>query len=493
MDKVIEIKSGKELVGWIGDRFEEVSQKFAAAEETASKQGERIEKAFKQIELLTGDANRTFIPGLTEKTGRLPFTKEAFLQFGMEAAIRAPLSIERGADGELTAGDGPLAKLHEAHDELKILGAIMGKRSPEELKRTKYFREVYAPAYRVVEGMAKGAFDIQTAGEGLEHVSDDMSGSLVEMVRIARRASSLVGELPMPHGVLTVPSWLTDAQAYGFDENTSDTGGTAIPDGITAGMTSNFQITAKGIGLALTTSRFMDEDALFPWLPFLRRAGVQALVNGEEDAMFNGDTTATHMDADIHAVTGHVAKRWKGWRYVGMLAANTAKTNAGGNPINSDDRFRDTFLTALGRMGKYGVNPGALALFAPGQVNAQLLSVEVFKTMYARGAGATNVSGVIQSPFGWNYVLTEYLRNNLAASGFNTSGTATPETTAALIVHTDSWKKGRVREISVQVLDQTRAKYDQIELVFTMRQGFIASRKMDGTEPHVGAVYNIGL
>lgn len=487
-DKTIELKTGKQLVEWIGTRFDEVTDRLGLVEG----KGEKIETELGRLATLTKDANRTHVPGLTEKVGRLPFTKSDFVKYGMKAAIAAPLPIEKKSDGSWTAGDGPLATLQAKSDDLRLLAVVMRKNTREEVRELKFYRDEYLPAYREVEAMVKAAFDIQTTGEGLEYVATDLSGSLVEMVRMERRVASLFEELPMPHGVLTVPSWLTDAQAYGFAEVTADTGGTPIDDGLPSGFTSNFTLTAKGIGLALTTSRFMEEDSVIPWLQLLRRAGIQALVNGEEDVFINGDTTATHMDADVAAVTRHVAKQLTGLRYVGLLAANPALTPASGAYINSDADFRDVVLKCLGKMDKYGVKPGDLAFLVPAVVNAQLLSVEAFLTMYARGSAATNANGIIQSPFGWDYTPTAYLKTNLASSGVNTSGTTTVDKTSAMLVHKPSWKKGRVREITVQLLDQTRALYDQDQLVFTMRQAFRSARKMDGTEPHVGLMVDIG-
>ncbi len=483
------ITKGKELVQFVEERHEEVLQEIAAAKESTS----RVEGALASLKLMVNDANRTPVAALSDKGEAVPVTKDAWLQYGMKAVLLAPLPVERKANGELTTGDGPIATFHAKSDELLIFAKLMRLKTREEIRETKFYKEHYVPAYRAAEKhvCAKGAFDISEAGAGLEFIATDLSGSLVEMVEVERRAMSLFESLPMQHGILTVPVWLTHATAYGFDENTSDTGGTAIPDGLTAGMTGNFQIAAKGIGLALTTSKYTEEDSVIPWLPFLRRAGIRALVNGEEDAGFNGDTTATHMDADINAVTAHVAKRWKGLRYVGLLSANPAKIDCQGNPINSDVAFRDYVLKGLGLMDKYGTIPGDLVLFAPALVNAQLLSVEAFKTMYARGPAATNVNGIIRSPFGWDYCLTAYLRTNLASGGVNTSGLTTVDKTSALLVHKGSWKKGIVRQVNVQLLDQTRALYDQDQLVFTMRQGFISARKMDGTEPHVSDLYDI--
>lgn len=486
-----DVKSGAQAREWIGKRFDEVSSAIGAANENVGK----VQTEMAQLKLLVGDANRTPLAQAAAKAGALPITKEAFLEYGMKAAIAAPLPIERKANGELTAGDGPLATLQEKSDELLILTRILGKCRGEALTREeihglKFFKSEYAPAYRAVETIAKAAFDIQTTGEGLEYVATDLSGSLIEMVEVKRKFASLIESLPMEHGVLTVPSWLNHATAYGFDENTADTGGTAIDDGLSGNtLTTNFTITAKGIGLALTTSRFMSEDSVIPWLPFLRKVGVRALVNGEEDAMFNGHTAATHPDADIAAITRHVAKRWNGLRYVGMLG--NAKKDCNGDPINSDAFFRDYVLDVLGKMDKYGVEPGDIALAVGTPINAQLLAVQSFKDMYINGRASTSVNGIIQSPFGWDYCPTAYLRTNLSNTGYNTSATTTPDKTAFALVHKDSWKKGRVREMSVQVLDQTRALYDQIQIVFTMRQGFIAARKMDGTEPHVGIGFNV--
>lgn len=479
----------------LATHHDETLQRLGAAD------GDRdeLKKGLADLKTIVGDMARLPVaPGVTKR--RLPVTKEAFVAYGLKALHDAPqkgrvkgINNPWGTDFEIDEDD-VLARLNWAGDDIRLLGLMLGKKHPHELREFQHFKGSYIPAVQDAVALVKEAFDIQTAGEGLEWLAMDMSEQFIEMIRIERRVAALFEEVPMRHGKLTFPTWFTDLDAFTFAENTSDSGGTAIDEGLgSKNVTSKFELEAKGFGLTVTLSKFLIEDSAIDQLPWARRAMVEALRNGEEDAIINGDTTATHMDADIAAVTRHPAKAWKGLRYQGLHASNVAKESMGGARMDSMANVRDFSLKVLGNMDEYGVEPDRLALIVGSNGNAQLLSVEPFLTANVIGR-ATNTSGKIGfTPFGWRYAISGRLRKNLASTGVNTSAASTADKTMSLLVCTPTWKLGKVREITLQLLDQTRAKYDQNEIVATMREAFGSPFGVDGVRPTVGAMYDQGL
>jgi HK97 family phage major capsid protein len=461
--------------------------------------GDRDEqvKALRDLKVLVGDMNRT--PTLDGKKRRIPVSKEAFLQYGMQAIHQAKSVVKStvhpwGTTFE-TDEDDVFEQWKTAGDDVRLTAMLMGIKDLGRIEQLKIFRGPYLDACKAVEPILKEAFDTGDAGAGLEWLAQDMSEQLIEMIRIERVLAAYFQEVPMRHGSLRFPTWLTDLQAFLMTENTGDSDTPAIGDGLnTRDITSKYDLAAKAVGVAIKMSKFLVEDAAIEELPWARHAIVETLGEAEEEMILNGDTTATHMDTDINAVTDHPAKAFPGLRYVATRSVNPARVAAGGARLDSDASIRDFLLKVLGRMDKYGTSPGKVLCLSGAIGNSQLLSVQAWLTAYAASQAATNVSGKVPpTPFGWKYAVSGKQRANLDSSGVNSSGTTALDRTSTELVYLPAWKIGKVREVTLQVLDQTRAKQDQIEILGTMREAFGSPYKTDGTEPHVGQVYDQGV
>lgn len=477
--------------------YSEVLEKLGAA------QGDRdeLKNGLKDLKKVLDDAMRTRFA--VDKTGNIralpkSVTKEQVVQFGMKALHAAEakdrvkmVSLPYGNRFEIDEDD-VLANFQRASDDVHLVRLMMGVKNWHEIPNLKVFRDRFLPAAREGATLVKEAFDIQTAGEGLEWLATDMSEQFIEMIRMQRVVAALFEEVPMRHGTLKFPTWLVDLSAKKFAENTSDSGGTAIHEGLnTRNVTSNFSLAAVAAGVTITMSKFVEEDSAIDMLPWGRGAMTEALKEGEEDWIINGDLTGTHMDADVAALD--MATMGYGLRYVGNQSVNPARVSAGASKLDSDAAIVATLLASMGGMGKYGVDPSKVALIVGANGNAQLLGVPMWLTANVVGR-ATNTTGQVGfTPFGWRYAVSSKVKNSLAATGVNTSGTSAVDKTCSILANTRTWKLGRVREITLQVLVETRAKYDQNEIVATMREAFGTPYLTDGTEPHVGYIYDQGV
>lgn len=485
-------KALEEKVAKFARQYDEILERLGSAEGRTEEQV----KGLADLKLLVGDMNRVPTP---DKKRRLGVTKEAFVQYGMQAIHQAKSIVKATQHGWGTTfevdEDDPFEAWKTAGDDVRLVAMMMGIKDLGRVKQLGIYRGRYLESCKALEPILKEVFNTVNAGEGLEWLAQDMSEQLIEMVRIERVLAGYFQEVPMRHGSLRFPTWLTDLQAFLMSENTTDNSTPAISDGLnTRDITSKYDLQAKAVGVAIRMTKFSIEDMAIDELPWARHAIVETLGEAEEEMILNGDSTATHMDTDINAVTDHPAKAFPGLRYVATRSVNAARIGAGGARLDSDANIRDFLLKVLGRMDKYGTNPGKVLCLTGAIGNSQLLSVQAWLTAYAASQAATNVSGKVPpTPFGWKYAVSGKQRANLDSTGVNSSGMTALDRTSTELVYIPAWKLGKVREVTLQVLDQTRAKQDQIEILGTMREAFGTPYKTDGTEPHVGQVYDQGV
>lgn len=489
-----QVKAFEEKVATFARQYDEILERIGSAD---GRHDEMV-KGLKDLKTLVGDMNRT--PTLDGKARKVPVTKEAFVQYGMQAIhqSKSAVAVTRHGWGSTFAvdEDDPLEAWKTAGDDVRIVAMLMGIKDLGRIQQLGIFRGRYLDACKAVEPILKEVFNTTVSGEGLEWMAQDMSEQLIEMVRIERVLMSYFQEVPMRHGSLRFPTWLTDLQAFLMTENTSATATTpAVSDGLnTRDITSRYDLQARAVGVSIGLTKFSIEDAAIEELPWARHAIVETLGEAEEEMGLNGDSTATHMDTDINAVTDHPAKAFPGIRYVATRTANAARVSAGGQRLDRDDNIRDYLLRVLGKMDRYGTSPEKVLCLTGAMGNSQLLSVQAWLTAYAASQAATNASGKVPpTPMGWKYAVSGKQRANLDSTGVNTSGTTALDKTSTELIYIPAWKLGKVREVTLQVLDQTRAKQDQIEILGTMREAFGTPYKTDGTEPHVGQVYDQGV
>lgn len=434
-----------------------------------------------------------------------PVTEEDWQQFGIKALHGVQTKVTMGYTGGYDAPADPLAKWQDASDLFYLYCTVKGidpKVAPHAAMNTPFYKRHLAPATKqMLASMSKaGAFDTATSGEGSEWVPTEYSARLWEKVRLALRVAGLFEEIPMPRSPFVLPVWISDLTAYAAAESTATTS-----DGMqdmSGTISANRTLTARLLGGYVAVSRNLEEDSIVPILSLLERALVQALANGIENAIINGDDTnfgatpGANQDSDI---TGKYAieKAWDGLRYIGLSVAATKKDVGGTANLSSAANWNDYVIGARKLLKRFGVNPADVALIVGGSTNMNLLQNADFRTAasLAGWAKPTQVSGAIGSfyggfePDGMTYVVSEYVRENLNASGVYDGVTTTK--THFILVNKKSWVLGRVRGVTLQMLKELFALTDQDGIVMTTRVAFQQPVANHANNPHTVVGYNV--
>jgi HK97 family phage major capsid protein len=488
----IELKDAKDLEKVLGDmnhRVNDIEQKIASAGDADGEGRKVLETELKDLRGVVSEMARKRTPAVMSDT-KCPVKAEDFKSMGWKAILNAPTKVEKTTYG-WTDPEGDIAEFQEASDNLYLLSKML-RRDSNEVREMNYYKAVYRPAFEKVRETLGKAFDISDAGGGAEWVGAQYSTRFFEKLRLEMRVANLFEQFTMPRSPFVFPVQLADLTPYTFAENTASDGQTAFTESLgTTVVTGNVTFTAHGLAVRALTSKFQEEDSYVAMLPFLQQAVVQAARNGIEDCIINGDTTGVHMDNDIEAVALHAATIWNGLRHAAM--AFTADVGAGGNLINTDANFRDYVMKSRGLMGKYGVNPADLALIVSPIGYNQLLSIPALATAASLIPGtATNVTGALGRIWGMDIIVSEFMKDNLAATGVNTVGG--PNTfTGMVIVNRRAWLLGTVRQVTVQVLRELYSQFDQDGVTVTWRGDFQSPYGATGTVNHTGWIYDIAL
>ena len=357
------------------------------------------------------------------------------------------------------------AELQRRADDIYLASKLL-RRDPRSLKMWSEFAQE-ASALRK-------AMDTATDDEGLEWIPMGFSAELIRKVKLALKVAALHGRIAIPTNPFKLPIDGADAIAYLFAESTSDTS-----TKITASTPGTKNVTFDAVKLAcrVLVSTELEEDSVVAILPLLRDKIVQALAEAQENATINGDTAGTHQDGDVTSASD-VRKAWNGYR---KLALAAAKVNL--------STFNITTLRSIRTaMGKYGVNPNNLAWVAGISVFNKMLGLAEVLTADKYGANATILTGELAKLDGIPVIVSEFIRQDLNASGVYDGVTATK--TILPLVYRPAFLYGDRRSITLRVSQELYMETDQDVAIATQRLDFQPVQDAV-TEPVVGLGYNI--
>ncbi len=362
-----------------------------------------------------------------------------------------------------------VAEFQQRADELVLLATAL-KRSPRE---TSFYMREYVPALRA-------AMDSTTAGEGDEWVPTELSSSFIERVNLPLRVAALFPLINMPTQPFDVPaSGVTRRRLGKHAEQTADSGQTKFK-AVTPG-TRKVTLSAVKIAGRVLVSREAEEDSMVVMLPFIQQELQEYLAADIEDAIVNGDTTATHMDSDV--VDADDPRRiWNGLRDIAINGLT------GTDRSGSDTKIAAATLRANRKlMGKYGVVPGQLAHVVSMAGYIDLLDDASVLTLEKYGPAATIIAGELARIDGAPIVVSEYMSDYQNASGVIDGVTQTQ--CSAITVNTGGFFRGQRRGVTVEILRELYAEADQDAVIASVRQDF--KQRYPDTENVVSLTYNL--
>ena len=322
------------------------------------------------------------------------------------------------------------------------------------------------------------AFGSTVSGGGDEWVPTLSSSSYVpefELEFLLESKMKQVSMLSNPYD-MSIQSSVTKARKIG--ENTA---ATAANFG-----TSKIQFSAvKSVEYYIMPEE-LSEDSAPDIMAVARDEVVRAQIRAIEAAIINGDDDGTHLDSDTQALGADVAEKfWKGLRR--QAIANSA------NGGTTD--FANAAVTVAGlrsmraRMGKFGVNPLELLLFAGPSAATQLQVLDQVATIDKFGPMATILKGVLSAYQGIPIITSQYMREDLNATGvydgvtFNRAG--------LIFVNKNRWYVGTRRAIKVKIQPDL-ADQDRWLMASYQRKDF-KGHVQSASEVSVSYGYNIAV
>ena len=317
------------------------------------------------------------------------------------------------------------------------------------------------------------------SGSGAELIPSDLSSELVNRMYLSSSVAAefVTSEVVMPTPIFTMPlrtsrpNFFVGSEAPGSDPTESSPG------------TGELILNAKKLIGYTEYSYEADEDSIIAVLPMLLDNLAQGAADALEGALINGDTTGTHQDSDINAVSAHSAKLFKGLRKYALAGSLSLDMSTGG--------FNKANIIALRKkLKRWGVaRVQDLMLIVGDQGYNDLVGLDDTLTFDKVGStGASRIlTGEASSVFGIRIVVSSQVREDTNAAGVYDGVTTTKGT--CLLVHRPSWLMGVRRGFTVEV--DVNKKRQINELVASFRRDFQPKETPAAATPFVALGYNI--
>lgn len=299
----------------------------------------------------------------------------------------------------------PARKLNDQEKELQTfmddayIAATILKTNPRSLKMWQNFD--------TSRSALRKAMDTETAAEGAEWVPTFLSTELIEKFRLESKVAKLFRDIPMPSNPYDLPFISGSIDFYLVPESTSDEPSKAPPS--TPG-TGKRTLTAGKLKARVLFSDELDEDSIIPIIPNLKEELTKAGAEAWDDVILNGDNDATTpMDYDIIS-TKDRRRIFKGIRALFEASAATVVDNA---------TFTiTTFRAIITGMGKWGLQPSKLAVFAGVTSYNELRGLAEVITLDKYGDRAVIFTGEIAKLDGISIITSEKIRQDLHTTAY---------------------------------------------------------------------------
>lgn len=348
--------------------------------------------------------------------------------------------------------DSPaIREFQNANDDVYILSKILDC-PPQELKAWQKFNTKHSDLRK--------AMDSATASEGLEWIPTDFSAELIDRVRLERKVSALFSEINMPTDPYKIPALTSDSTAYLVSEQTGDDPAVdARTFTASKPATTNHTMNAIKLGIRTNFSLELEEDSIIPVMSEIKRNMGIEIATALEDAYVNGDTTGSHMDANVTSAADR-RKAWDGLRKAAQSANNTSLAT-----FNLDN------LRAMrAKMGRYGVAPSKLAYVCSMRTYVKnFLSLDEVQTLEVYGPQATVLQGELARLDNIPIIVSELLLDDKNASGVNDATTA--DKGVLILCYRDGFLGGQRRKVTLKSFEDIQN--DQIALVTSWRGAFM--------------------
>lgn len=373
--------------------------------------------------------------------------------------VKRAIDINRWINQRFRGGAMDIIGVSDQQDHIANLKGILDSR---------WAKEFIVPMLK--------AFGSTVVGAGDEWVPTAIASSYIEEFELEFVLENRFRTINMPTNPFQMPFMKGVTKARKIAESATATEANFSTDIITFG--------SQKLVEYMVLPEELTEDSAPDFLAAGRDEVVKAQVRAVEAADINGDDDGTHIDSDTQAGAADLAeKAWKGLRRQAIANSANGVTLDFSNAAITETNLR----TLRGRGGKFFSNPNQ-CLWIVGPIGyTEMLALPSVTTIDKFGPQATVIKGSLANYQGIPIVNSEYMREDLNASGVYDG--VTTNRAAILLVNTTRWYHGQRRPIQVK-LQQSLPADDKWLLASYQRKTFVG-HPQGAVEKSVAYGYNI--
>ncbi len=294
------------------------------------------------------------------------------------------------------------------------------------------------------------------ATEGGEFIVSVPMSMLERTAEMDRQIEGLLTSLSVTSSTQTMPFLTTGVQPFIHNVPTAgDNNPAVLPK--TVPTTAERTISPKTLTVNVPIDRDADEDSIIAAIPLLQMLVGEALRDGTEDCLINGDTAATHGDTGIAnwnprsrwsslGQPGDHRKAWIGFRQRAFDVDATVTTAA--QDFGSSQTI-SAYIGALSGLTSPHAFGDIVYITSPEHYLAKILTDTSVLTVDKYGPAATVLTGEVARIGGHPLILSEFVDKQYNASGIYDDSTKTK--TGLLIVNLRRFVMARRRSLRIEV------------------------------------------
>jgi len=346
--------------------------------------------------------------------------------------------------------DEQIEILKQAVEDCYITGILTGRRPNKTRMWARYAK--YNPDF--VKAMAT-----VSGSEGEDWVPTGFSSQVLDLVRVPHRLIEQHPHIVMPTDPYKMPTVASDTTVYIAGERTLDDDVKPLASNIT---TANKTLNAVSLAVRTVFSGELEEDSIIPILPTLRANLGFAYGNALDDAMVEGDPTATHHNTGTVPAAAAVTRAWRG--YVECALTYDGSSNI----LDMTGAFTfDNVVKLQELLAQYGAQGQDTMMYVTGYKGYRLLKhlKDSSNNNIMVDYGAARQSQDVPNLDGIQVIRTDKVRGDLNASGiYDASTTAF---TILLLVYKPAYIIGDRRSLQFNVVPDYET--DQRKLIGMLR------------------------
>jgi HK97 family phage prohead protease len=357
-----------------------------------------------------------------------------------------------------------LKKIRDLHDVALLTyqyyrGLKGGYYKPQNLKAYRLLHdaiEPYDPEF------AKAMYSTGS-GVGDEWVPTLMSSELMDLMTLQPGLANYIPTFQMPSQPFDWPIKTARSTAYLASEASVNNPSELHKSNMT---TSKITFSTDVHAVCIGCSPELIEDAIVEMVGTIRQDIAYALNEGLENALINGDTTATHRDTAVVTGTDDIARAFMGLRFIAIDKSATFDTQSTsvGDATTAFAAKDVRYCRQL--LGSRGKNPRECLYVTSISPFFYILSMSEFAKANEFGYSSTWYTGELPILDGSELYVTSQLSETLAATGLGTSASTYK---GILCLNKNAFKIGERRGITVEFEKN----------ILTQQWNFVASRRVD--------------